>query len=321
MTASRRVLILWMAVCLLALTPAALAGPQRFTSINYPGATKTFALGINPAGDIVGAWDDKANNEHGFLLHAGKFTPFDFPGALWTDAYGITPDGDIIGQYGKADGTTQGFMLRIGERRHQQCCDPGVTELSADESSTLHFYAVEIDGPKDLGLPNTMPFGMSPDGTIAGCYHQSGSKGIVPGTMHGFVLNGDGSVLDPVANTMHTGINAVGDLTGYSTSDGRSYVIHKSDGSTEWFTVLGAAATRATGISVTGDVVGWYKDVKGAFHGFLRYADGGAVSIDVDFAGVKRTTAEGINAQGDIVGYYIDATGYHGFLLSRRSAE
>lgn len=321
MTASRKMWIMCLAVGLLALAPAAFAGPQRFTSINYPGATTTFALGINPAGDIVGAWDDSAG-EHGFLLHAGKFTSFDFPGATWTDAYGITPDGDIIGQYGKPDKTTHGFMLRIGERRNQTCCEPGVTQLNPDESSTLHFYEVEIAGPTNLGLANSMPFGMSRNGTIAGCYHQSATNGAtVGGTMHGFVLNADGNTFDPLAGTMHTGINDFDDVTGYSALNGLSYIIHSSDGSTEWFAAPNALVTRASGIGFSGDVVGWFKDNQAKFHAFLRHPNGETVLIDADFPGVVRTWAQGINREGDIVGYYLDATGYHAFLLSRRDEE
>ena len=38
-----------------------------FTPIDVPGATLTFASGINPRGDIVGLYSD-ATGTHGFLL-------------------------------------------------------------------------------------------------------------------------------------------------------------------------------------------------------------------------------------------------------------
>ncbi len=294
MTASRK---FWAAltVCLLALAPAALAGPPQFTTVDYPGAIATFALGINPAGDIVGAWDDSSGSEHGFVLRAGAFASFDYPGAVWTDAYAITPQGDIVGQYGLPDNTTHGFLLRNGE-----------------------FYPVDVPGPSDLGKPNTMPFGISPDGTIVGCYHQSTASGsTVAGTMRGFALTPAGVVFNPLAGTMHLGINPSGDITGYSV-DGRSYVL--SNGATSWFTVPGALLTRALGISATGDIVGWYKDAAGKFHGFQLH-QGAAVPIDVDLPGVTQTRASGINAVGDIVGYYRDTTGVHGFLLTKRGNE
>ena len=283
---------LWTAV-----VPAALAGPPRFTRIDYPGATKTFVYDVNPAGDIVGAFVD-ANGEHGFVLHGGEFTSFDYPGATWTDAYGINPEGDIVGQYGLADKTTHGFLLRHGD-----------------------FYAIEVDGPHDAGLANSMAYKISPDGTIVGCYHQSSSTGAaIAGTMHGFSLNADGLTFNANINSMNLGVNPSGDITGYMSvaTDPRSYVV--SGGIQTWFVVPGAAVTRASGINDSGDIVGWYKDASAHLHGFLL-SEGVFTTLDVAFEGVKQTQPFAINAEGDIVGYFLDATGYHGFLYSRRSLK
>jgi hypothetical protein len=296
MTLVQRLRLAVLTISALALVPAALADPPRFTTINYPGAAATYVLGINPGGDIVGFYDDNSG-EHGFALRAGTLISFDYPGATWTDAYGISPQGDIIGQYGLADNTTHGFLLRNGS-----------------------FYPVEVPGPNDAGKANSMPFKISPDGTIIGCYHQSNPNGSsVGGTMHGFAMNADGVIFDSTAGTMHLGVNPSGDITGYITSDGRSYVI-SSDGVRDWFTFPGALVTRATDISATGDIVGWYKDSSGHFHGFLR-RQGEFTSLDVDLPGVKQTRPYGTNAVGEIVGYYQDATGWHGFLLSRRGRD
>jgi hypothetical protein len=290
MTSVRNLLFL-SAICLLALTPAALADAPRFAVVDYPGAVATVALGINPAGDIVGAYTDALNINHGFLVRGGTITSFDYPGAAWTDADAIMPQGDILGQYGH-NGATHGFLLKDG-----------------------YFYPVEVSGATDKGGANSMPFGINPNGTIAGCYHQGPSSTPIAGTMYGFVQSEAGTTFDPLAGTMHTGINPSGDLTGYSTN-GSSYVISASDGVRTWFTVPGATATRALGISATGAVVGWYKDQSTKVHGFLLRG-GKATSIDADFPGVRETRATGINPAGDIVGFYIDGTGKHGFLLSR----
>lgn len=291
MTASRKLCVL-VAVGLLALAPAALAGPPQFTAVNYPGAEATVALGINPAGDIVGGYSNGCCDEHGFLLHDGIFTSYDYPGAAWTEFEGITPQGDIVGQYGYDDPNTHGFLLKDG-----------------------HAYPIEVPGPTDRGAANSMPFGINPDGTIAGCYHQGAPSGaIISGTMFGFVLGGTGTTFDSLAGTMHTGINPTGDVTGYATN-GKSYVITADDGVRTWFTVPGAAATRAQGISATGAVVGWYKDTLARFHGFL-WRNGDATTIDVAFPGVTETRSFAVNPAGDIVGYYVDATGLHGFLMA-----
>ncbi len=312
MNASRKVEI-FAALCFIALAPMALAGQAHLTTLNYPGAAATFASGINPAGDIVGAYSDSSGKQHGFVLRDGTFTSFDYPGATWTNAYGITPRGRIVGQYGLADNTTHGFLLRIAWRENEESESE---ENNAQGVPELHFYPVEVAGPTDAGLANTMPFAINAKGQIAGCYHQGAANGsIIAGTMHGFVLAGGDAAFDPLPGTMHTGINSAGDITGYS-ADGRSYVVSGSDGSRSWFTVPGALATRALGISASGAVVGWYKDGAGKFHGFLL-RHGNTVTIDVGLPGVTQTRATGINAAGDIIGYYVDATGIHGFLLSR----
>jgi probable HAF family extracellular repeat protein len=291
-------------VCAFALVPAALAGAPRFTTLDVPGATFTLAFGINPAGDIVGGFYDSSGNEHGFVLSNGNFIPVDYPGAAWTEAEKISPQGDIVGQYGSLDDNTiHGFLLRNGS-----------------------FYPVDVPGPTDLGRGNTMPFGISPDGTIVGCYHQSNPDGgTIMSTMRGFVLTADGVTFDSLASTMHGGVNPSGDITGHyydPTLKGfrNSYII--SNGVTDWFTFPGSSITRAWDIGPTGDVVGWYQDAATkSFHGFLRHY-GELTSIDVDLAGVKLTRAYGINAVGEIVGYFQDASKVlHGFLLSRRGPE
>ena len=181
-----------------------------------------------------------------------------------------------------------------------------------------------------------MPFGISPNGTIVGCYHQSDPNGnVIVETMHGFVMTAAGASLDPLARAMHTGVNPSGDITGNYSDPAlggafrNSYII--SHGAWRWFTYPGSKVTRSWDISATGDVAGWYKDSSGNYHGFLFHArDEGAqrdddrslrgtmTSIDVDLPGVLATYAYGINADGDIVGYYEDSAGLHGFLLSHR---
>jgi uncharacterized membrane protein len=280
---------------MLAVGVAAYSGP-RFTTIDFPGAVTTVANGINPAGDIVGAFVDSSGEEHGFLIRAGSFTSFDYPGSVWTEAWGINPQGDIVGQYGLSDNTVHGFLLRDG-----------------------NLYPVDVPGQ-----PNTMPVGISPNGTIVGCYHVgTPSGGTILNTMFGFVMDSEGVTSYPMARTMHNGIDPSGDITGNHAdpTTGRfinSYVIH--DGVTSWFTFPGSRITRAWDISATGDVVGFYQDSSLHFHGFLLRHDE-LTSIDVDLPGVTATRAFGINAEGDIVGFYSDATGVHGFLRSRRGRE
>jgi probable HAF family extracellular repeat protein len=65
------------------------ASAPRLTTIDVPGATATYAMTINDAGQIVGGYTDVLGTEHGFLLNNGTFTTIDFPGAVATGAFGV----------------------------------------------------------------------------------------------------------------------------------------------------------------------------------------------------------------------------------------
>jgi uncharacterized membrane protein len=55
-----------------------LSGSFNFISIDYPGATGTFARGINRRGDVVGYYVDAAGKTHGFFLdRAPRHNPSD----------------------------------------------------------------------------------------------------------------------------------------------------------------------------------------------------------------------------------------------------
>jgi uncharacterized membrane protein len=107
-TTVRRLAVLF-AICVVS---SGLARQQGFTAIDVPGATSTFATGINPRGDIVGGYGD-ASGGHGFLLSNGTFTTIDVPGAISTFARGINSRGDIVGTYRDASGG-HGFLLSNG---------------------------------------------------------------------------------------------------------------------------------------------------------------------------------------------------------------
>jgi probable HAF family extracellular repeat protein len=50
------------------------AHAPNVTTINLPGATASYALGINNKGEAVGYWYDDQFNTHGFLYSGGKVT-------------------------------------------------------------------------------------------------------------------------------------------------------------------------------------------------------------------------------------------------------
>src|SRR6266849_3584791 len=100
----------------LGITAKSLAGGPTFTTIDFPGASSTLAVGINDQGDIVGDYflqGSGSSNVHGYLLRGGVFTSISFPNADATIAQGINKNGDIVGWYVDPKGT-HGFLLRGG---------------------------------------------------------------------------------------------------------------------------------------------------------------------------------------------------------------
>lgn len=280
--------------------------PDRFIRIDYPGAVHTFVFGINPRGNIVGAYDDALGREHGFVLQKGEFTTIDYPGATWTDAYGINPRGDVVGQYGWSENgtnTTHGFLWRDGD-----------------------FTSIDVPGEQ-----NTMPFKINPEGVIVGCNHHNvnATGGTDLNTMKGFMIDKSGAVSQFLIRSMNTGVNPEGDSVGYyfgtpagTPSSRAEWSYLNRDGVTTWFQFPGAFATLATDINPSGAIIGAYRATSATpavFHGFIVDDDGEFESFDAP--GASNTRPYGINARGDVVGYYVAAGVSHGFLLRRHGSE
>jgi len=92
------------------------------TTLDFPTASDTLALGVNESGTVVGTWDivDSDGNLlalHGFIWKDGTFSQVDFPGAAATQLFGINARGDIVGEWDSdIFGTTvHGFVLTKGQ--------------------------------------------------------------------------------------------------------------------------------------------------------------------------------------------------------------
>jgi hypothetical protein len=95
---------------------------MTFTSIDFPGATSTFAMDINASDEVVGRYA-VGGQTHGFLRDAeGNLTTIDYPGASFTVAAGINSDGDIVGMYALPSAPTErhGYLLQDGVFLHDR---------------------------------------------------------------------------------------------------------------------------------------------------------------------------------------------------------
>ncbi len=280
----------------LVLATAASAYAQfEFTSLDYPGGTKTFARGINDHGLIVGAYRINPPR-HALLIKNGKFLKLaqnSFLGANFSEAFKINKRGDVVGDYD--DGATHGFLRHKGDL------------------TTLDFP----------GAQATIALGINNSGVVVGEWDVLDSTGNVI-AYHGFIWK-DGSFTDVAfpgsADTSILGINANGDCVGlWDTSilspTGHAFVY--SNGQFTSFDFPDATLTEATDISQDGRIVGLYIDANGVAHGFLK---SGESFTPVDYPGAAATEAWGINSAGEIVGTHLDAVGApdRGFIAKPQS--
>jgi len=172
------------------------------TTLDFPTASETLALGINEAGTVVGFWNirDADGNllaVHGFIWKDSTFSQIDFPGAAATYLYGINARGDIVGEWDSdIFGTiVHGFVLTKGQ-------------------------FITIDVPF-AGASYTQANDINAQGSIVGTWIDG------DGVPHGFLAEGakftsidyPGSV-----GTTEWGINSAGQMVGnWFDSDGNTH--------------------------------------------------------------------------------------------------
>jgi uncharacterized membrane protein len=292
------------------------------TTIDYPGSTSTTARGINNSGNVVGTYlcaaacinpltgEISAAGTHGFLFQDGIYTRIDVPadGRTQTVARGIGVQGIIVGHY-TAAGVQHGFAYFLGR------------------------YIYPIDAPAeifdnpDFPVRHTLPVRISPRGDIVGCIHEDN---IAMTTMHGFLLRrgrwtvlstphfaGDTTSRDP--DTMNNGGAEAGNIVGFYSTAGVSYITNRNNAIATTFTFEGDLFTLAWDVNAKGEIVGVRGDnaantvgVPVNARGFLRTRDGHYRTLEVQ--GASNTQVFGINDRRSIVGVYTDVTGTHGFV-------
>jgi uncharacterized membrane protein len=279
----------------------AVAGLGTVTSIDVPGATNTYALGINSAGVIVGRYLSSGQT-HGFRRDpAGDLTTIDYPGSSFTVAAAINDRGEIVGHYAfpTASTTRHGFLLKDGK-------------------------FTSFDPP---GSTFTNVLGINGRGDIVGRYCPLAAC-TTPGTgggFQGFLLRRGTFTTVDVPGALESdafAINERGQIAGgFVGADHEVDLFLLSHGAFTAIDLPGGQAVSLDkgGLNDHGDIVGTYCDSAApclmADHAFLLRRGRGFTPIDIP--GAFATAAFAINARRDIVGSYNDATGTHGFLLSR----
>ena len=91
---------------------------EAYTTLHFPSASSSAALGIDKKGVVVGGYTKDAVR-HGFVLVDGGFAPLDVPGCSSTIVLGamtcttprkINDAGQVVGFYGAGGSTIRGFL-------------------------------------------------------------------------------------------------------------------------------------------------------------------------------------------------------------------
>jgi len=327
----------WLISALLLLGSTSGAQSFDYTRIDVPCAAcpggialSTSAQGINPAGDVVGAYTDASGYQHGFLLSRGEFTTIDVPGMLMgvdgilpTAASAISPSGDIIGTYIAPVSLAPFGSPEFCSAAKPASCIKGFLYRHGTFSTVLFPLALPASGYH----PGAVPHEITPDGDIYGCLHDydlgMSMFGAVWTPLGDFSLTAGGGELaasDPIAAS---GVPM--SMNNGATPDGHTIVCHWADmanhthgfivqnGEFHTYDVPSSRLTVIWDINPRGAFVGVYTSDKN--HGFLQLPDGSA-PITIDFpANPLGTQAISINPSGSIVGQYTDSSRHlHGFL-------
>lgn len=122
----------------------------HFTTIRFPGSTRTVASGINDSGVIVGTYGDSRNFSHGFMLKNGQYSTIDFPGATNTVVNRIDNEGDIVGSYDINGGDVHGFTLDKGRFLTHDDPNAGLSSFIFD----VNKFDTIVGGYVDVGGHN-----------------------------------------------------------------------------------------------------------------------------------------------------------------------
>ena len=250
------------------------------TIIAVPGATQTFATGINDGGTVMGLYLDNSGAAHGFLRATdGTITSFNLPhGASSTELHAINNKNEIAGDY-------------IDDADHSH----GFVRTSSGAIKTF-------DPP---GANYTYGMSINDKGFVTGSYITDGNG------LHSFLRAADGTIttidVPGADSTEATSINIKGSVAGsYGTSDGVEHgFIRASNGSITSFDEPKCSLLRPVGINRKGAVAGFClnSEHQGHFFGFSLRPNGKSKKFQVPQGGT-RTIPVGMNDAGVIAGNY-----------------
>jgi probable HAF family extracellular repeat protein len=286
---------------------AALFSDGKVTNISTLGGNVSIATAINGSVEVVG-WNFFYSNPNfdpqAFLYSNGHMTSINSPSVFpsGTEALGINDSGEVVGTGYITDSNFHAFLYSGGK----------MTDLGP--RGALQASAVAINNSGQI---------------IGGYYLTSGGAGAF------LITNGKLSTLPvPTAASAVSvfAINDIGEIAGamFFTSGAPSHAAKFVSGIwTDLGGISGASASRATGINLSGQIVGTaffpqtqYHPPKPGKHVPFISSSGGLVNLNTliqSGTGLTLTDAVGINESGHILCNATNAGGSkHAVLLSPR---
>jgi len=260
---------------------------------DVPGATNTFVVGVSPSGKYVVGRYTNALGSYGFIYDGSSYTSTNFPGTSLTVFRGVNNAGVAVGSYTNSTSVTHGFQYNSGTFTTIDVSvygtvatginDSGtVSGTQFDSSSQAHGYitsGVTTTQYDFLGAAFTEFSGINNLGDAVGDAANAGG-------MFGVLLNG--TILSALSfpganNTAAFGINSAGAIVGsYNTIAGTGVCEGATDcsgfvdtgGIFQTIRVPGASQTRASSVTDSGVVYGFYRDATtGLVRGFIDTPD------------------------------------------------
>jgi len=182
----------------------------NYTTVDYPSAAGTTLSGINPSGEMSGAYCGTevsclAGTFHSFVVSKnGVFTSFDPPSAMSSETSVVIPSGAVVGSYTDISGGTcftqcQGYLLDKGT--YTTINFPGSTFTFAgggnapgdivgeynDAAFVGHSFLLSGGVYTSFDFPGAVfseATGISPSGVIVGIYVLPTDP---PGVVHGYI--------------------------------------------------------------------------------------------------------------------------------------
>jgi probable HAF family extracellular repeat protein len=287
-----------------------------------PGASGSYASGINNAGQVVGFSDIPPT--HAFLSSNGQMQDLGtLPGGQNSYAYAINNGGQVTGAANPSVGPPVAFLYSNGQMLNLgslgPCCSTGaaindrgqITGSSDTPNGLLHAFLYSDGQMQDLGalLPAdySVGTGINNSGQVTGWYQISG------GPFRSFVYSSgqmiDIGTLPGYVASQTVGINDAGQVVGTAYSDsGINHIFVYADGQ---ITDLGEST--ASAMNNRGQIVG---SLNG--NPFL-YSNGQMTDLNdsIDPAlGLRLSGVTAINDSGQIVANGSGSSGSHAYLLT-----